>query len=462
MNCKLIKYFPRHSVLWRVAKRLRRPQTTNGAEQEIEDFCAAPAEVGTMPEVTDAIVVGGGIIGVCTAYFLAKQGRTVLLVERDHIGSGCSYANAGLITPSHAMPLPAPGVIKQACKWMLHEDSPLLFRPRLDWRLFTWLLRFASNCREDSVNRAIPVLRDLSRASLQLYEELLGSEGLSFDYERRGLLGVYTSEQGFSKGKHEADLLAKHGFAPKILDRTRVRELEPNLSEQVIGGTYYEEDAHGDCQQFVVGMSEAIKRLGVKIRTETQARRIIPNGNHCVTLTWEGGESRAEFLVLAAGSWTPQLIKGLGVRIPLQPGKGYSVTVDRPALSPKMPVMNAAKKVIVTPLGNRLRFAGTMEFAGLNNTLNETRANAVLRGGLEIIPQCGDLLNTQRWCGLRPCTPDGLPILDRIPQHPRVFICTGHAMLGYTLGPISGKLVAEKIASSPTSIDCHALRIDRF
>ncbi|MHB8655879.1 MAG: NAD(P)/FAD-dependent oxidoreductase [Terriglobia bacterium] len=415
-----------------------------------------------MAQKADVIVVGGGVIGICTAYYLARKGRTVVLLEKDQICSGCSRGNAGLITPSHAMPIPAPGVIKQACKWMFREDSPLLFRPQLNWQLFSWIIRFAAACREKPMNAAIPVLRDLSRASMKLFEELTAVEGLSFGYERRGLLSVYKTEEGLTKGKREAELLAKHGFKPRMLDGKQARDLEPALRESVIGAIYYEEDAHGDCYKFVIQMSEASKKLGVQIRANTNATRLIIHGNNHIGVITERGEFTGKDVVIATGSWTPQLAKDLGIRIPLQPGKGYSVTMDRLPLSPRIPVLNVAKKVLITPMGNRLRFAGTMEFSGFDLTLNETRANLVLRGGLEVIAQGAGPQNVERWCGLRPCTPDGLPIIDRTPDHPNIYISTGHAMLGYTLGPITGQLVAEMITGSQLSINAGALRIDRF
>jgi D-amino-acid dehydrogenase len=306
------------------------------------------------------------------------------------------------------------------------------------------------------------VLRDLSRASLGLFEELVSAEGLSFHFERRGLLGAYATEAAFEKGKREASLLERHGFQPKILDGKQARELEPSLREGLAGGVFYEEDAHGDCYQFVAGMSAAIENLGVKIRTHAQVTRIVPTNGSYVSLLTENGEYSGRALVLATGSWTRQLAKDLKVKIPLQPGKGYSVTADRPAVCPTIPVMNAARKVIVTPLGNRVRFAGTMEFAGMDLTPSEARSQAVMRGGLEIMSPCGSLQNIERWCGLRPCTPDGLPVIDLISQHPRICISTGHAMLGYTLGPITGKLVAEMISGQPPSMDVSALRLGRF
>jgi len=415
-----------------------------------------------MAESADVIVVGGGVIGVCTAYYVARSGRTVILLERDEICSGCSQGNAGLITSSHSMPLPAPGVIKQAGKWMFQEDSPLLLRPRLDWRLFSWMVRFAAACREKALDAAIPILRDLSRASLKLYEELMARESLSFDYERRGLLAVYKTAEAFSKGRREADRLAQHGLKPEILDGERARRREPALHESIVGAIYYAEDAHGDCYEFVKQMAEASQKIGVEVRRNANATGLLTSGNHHIGVETERGEFIGKDLVIAAGSWTPQLAGHLDVKIPLQPGKGYSVTIDRPAASPAIPLLNAAKKVAITPIGNRLRFAGTMEFAGLDLTLNQKRADAVLRGGFEVMAKVPSLQNVQAWCGLRPCTPDGLPIVGRVPAHPHIYLSTGHAMLGYTLGPISGKLIAEMIAGEQSSIRIHQLRVERF
>jgi D-amino-acid dehydrogenase len=343
--------------------------------------------------------------------------------------------------------------VMQALKWMWKENSPLLIRPRFDWQLFSWLVRFTAACRHEPMRRAIPVLRDLCRTSQHLFEELISFEKLAFHYERRGLLFVYTTEAGLARGRHEAELLSKYRVDVEVLDGKKARELEPTLLENVVGAIYSKEDAHGDSY---------IRKLGVDVCTNTTATGILPNAAGPSIVKTDRGDFEGRDVVIATGSWSAQLARGLPVRIPLQPGKGYSVTMDRPPLSPQIPVMNMERRVAITPIGNRLRFAGTMELAGLDLRLNEVRAAAVLRGGLEVIAGIGTPRNVERWCGLRPCTPDGLPIIDRIPAHPHLYLCTGHAMLGYTLGPISGKLLAEMITEGQTSMPTAAVRIDRF
>ena len=413
-----------------------------------------------MGKTVDVAVIGGGVVGVCAAYYLARHGRKVVVLDEGQVGEGCSYANACLITPSHALPVAAPGVITQALKWLSQEDSPLLIRPRLDPRLFRWLIRFARACRADAVNRVIPILRDLSRASLALFEELIAAEGLTFDFERRGLLGVYKTEAGFAKGLREAELLRRHGFVPKVLDGNEARKLEPALGE-IRGAVYHEEDAHGNCYRFVREMSEAARRSGVEFSTGTKVTAVTQDGT-ALSVRTTGGDYVSKDVIFAAGSWTPLLLRGLGAKLPVEPGKGYSVTMDRPAGSPAIPLLNMERKVGITPIGNRLRFAGTMEFAGLDLTLNPTRSDAVLRGGLEVLADAGQPTNVERWCGLRPCTPDTLPVIDRLPRCPHAYVCTGHGMLGFTLGPISGKLVADLIVSGRPSMDIGSLSIGRF
>ncbi|MSO23672.1 MAG: FAD-dependent oxidoreductase [Acidobacteria bacterium] len=415
-----------------------------------------------MTSETDVIVIGGGSIGVCTAYYLARQGLRVRLMEKGEICSGCSYGNACMIVPSHAMPVPGPGVISKALKWMLKEDSPLLIRPRLDWQLLSWLLRFAFFCREEPMKRAIPVLRDLGRASLALFKELEATEGLSFDFRQRGLLNVYSSRAGFEEGKEEAELLARHGLEPRILTGSQARELEPALLNRVLGAVYFPEDAHGDSYGFVTAMGEVIKRLGVVVHTSTEAMGWLMERRNLVGIKTNQGDFRAKNIVLAMGSWTPQLARQLGLKIPVQPGKGYSITMDRPPVCPEIPLIHIERKVAATPIGNRLRFAGTMEFAGIDLRLNETRTEAILRGAAEVIPAIANPRNVERWCGLRPCTPDGLPIIDRVPGYSCLYVSTGHAMLGYTHGPISGKLLAEMITGSRMSMPIDALRLGRF
>jgi D-amino-acid dehydrogenase len=256
--------------------------------------------------------------------------------------------------------------------------------------------------------------------------------------------------------------MARHGLDLQILSGNQARELEPALNRRVVGALYSAEDAHGNSHRFVTGLGEALGKHGVAVREGAEVTGWLLEGGRPAGVRTEHGDFRAREIVLATGAWTPLLARELGVRVPVQAGKGYSLTMDRPAPSPKIPFIHAERKVAVTPIGNRLRFAGTMEFAGIDLSLNPTRTEAIRRGALEVMSGSDNPANVERWCGLRPCTPDGLPIIDRLPRHPNVYLSTGHAMLGYTHGPISGKLMAEMICGESTSLSLEPLRLGRF
>jgi len=415
-----------------------------------------------MSQESDVLVIGGGAVGVCTAYYLAKAGCQVTLIEKGEICSGCSYGNACMIVPSHAMPIPAPGVIKKSVKWLFKEDSPLLIRFRPDWELFSWLWRFAVFCRDEPMRRSIPILRDLGRASLILFKELEATEGISFDFKQQGLMYVYSTEEGFEEGKEEAALLAQYDLPSRVLTGSQAQELEPALRDTVVGALYFPEDAHGNSFHFVKGMAEVIKKLGVAVKTNTEVVEWLMNGNKPIGVKTRQGDVYGREIVLATGSWTPQLTRPIGLNVPVQPGKGYSLTMDRPPVCPEIPLIHFERKIGVTPIGNRLRFAGTMEFAGFDLSLNRIRAEAIQRGAMEVLPAISNPGNVEHWCGLRPCTPDGLPIIDRLPNHPNIYLCTGHAMLGYTQSPISGKLISEMITGQSLSTSVEGLTVGRF
>jgi D-amino-acid dehydrogenase len=411
-------------------------------------------------EPADVIVVGGGVVGVCSAYYLARAGQRVTLLEQGEICSGCSYGNACLITPSHAIPLAAPGVIGQALKWMFQEDSPLLIRARLDLPLIAWLIRFARNCNSQSMRSSLPVVRDLCRASLLLYEDLVRTEHLQFYFEKRGSLYVNSTDAGFEKTVRDATLMRDFGFEPRVLSGSEVSTLEPAVRSSVRGAVFYPDDAHGDCRLFVTGMSRILSRLGVTVQTHTAVSRLEVNG--IAAAITDRGRFETRNVIVAAGSWSRGLLKSIGASVPIQPGKGYSVTIPKPPGAPRIPVTHVERKVLVTPIGDRLRFGGTMEFAGMDLAMRGVRASAALLGGREILVPIEEPGAVEQWCGLRPCTPDGLPIIDRLPSHPNVYIAAGHAMLGYTMGPITGKLIGELVCGAPPSLPLQPLRLSRF
>ncbi len=409
-----------------------------------------------------AVVIGGGVIGICSAYYLARAGWDVTLVEKDDICAGSSYGNGGLVVPSHSVPLAAPGVWLKGLRWMLSPESPFYIKPRLSPELMSWLWRFRRFCNPEHVRRALPVLRDLSYASLALFRELAAIEGFEFGYHQDGALAVFRTEKGYEEGLKEARLLSEGGVATKILDAGAAGALEPGLAPGVVGGILFPDDAHLIPDAFVRGLAAIVERMGVRLRTGTEVLGFRRAGPRIVAVETTRGDLQAGEVVLAAGAWSPGLAAALKLRVPIQPAKGYSVTYRRPPGGPRLPLILGEARVGVTPMGETLRLAGTLELAGLDFSINRRRVNAIVRSAGPYLVGAGDLELLEIWRGLRPCTPDGLPIIGRSPRFENLILATGHAMIGVSLGPVTGKVVAQVAGAEPPLADVSALRPERF
>lgn len=409
----------------------------------------------------DVVVIGGGVIGVCAAYYLVASGRRVTLIEKGEICSGCSYGNAGLIVPSHIVPLASPAALAHGLRWLLDAESPLYIRPRASRELASWLWAFRSASRMSHVRRAMPVLRDLHRASLALYEDLAALDGFWFGFRRDGMLTVFQTPQGFEDGAREARLVAEAGIPAQVLDGAGVVTLEPSLRPTVAGGVFYPGDAHLMPDMFVTGLARLAGEQGVRVRAATEVLGFRTRGRRIVAVETTRGDLACDQVVLAAGAWSGDLARGLGLHLPIQPAKGYSVTCARPARSPAMPLMLGEARVGVTPLGGVLRFAGTLELAGLDLGINRRRVDVIMRAATRYLEV--DALSVQEiWRGLRPCMPDGLPVIGRAPRLENLIVATGHGTLGVSLGPVTGKIVAQLVVGEDPVVDPAPLRPGRF
>lgn len=415
-----------------------------------------------MKREVDILVIGGGVIGVCAAYYLGLQGRQVTLVEKGEICAGSSYGNAGLVVPSHSVPLAAPGVALKALGWMFDRDSPFYIEPRFDRALWRWLWRFWRSGTEAHVRRAIPLLRDMHLASRALFAELTRLEGMACSYEQRGVLYAFNTRKGLEGGIAEAERLQEAGLQTQVLDQAQVAELE-GLEMSVEGGVYYPQDAHLVPDRFVRGLSGHLAGQGAEVLPHTEVLGLVRQGGRVSSVQTTRGDFAPREVVLAAGSWSPLLAAQLGLSLPIQPAKGYSITFKKPAVCPAVPLLLGEAKVGVTPMGELLRFAGTLELAGLNLSLSQRRVAAILRGVPAYLPQLDPaaLELVEVWRGLRPCTPDGLPFLGRAPGCENLTVAAGHATIGLSLGPITGKLVSQVVCGSP-EIDLSLLRLARF
>ena len=410
------------------------------------------------------VVIGGGVIGVCAAYELATRGVPVTLVEQSTIASGCSYGNAGYVCPSHSVPLPHPGVLSEGLRFLLDPESPFYVRPRLDRALARWMWRFRAACTDAHVRHAMPVIRDLSQASLALFRE--HAKRFDFAFRTDGLLAAYLTERGLEDGRHEAHVLESVGIAAKVLDGAAARAMEPALRPDVAGAVYFPDDAHATPDRFVHGLARLAEARGVTMRTNTEVLGFRTEGRRIAALETTRGDVACADVVLATGSWAPSLGRALALDVPIQPAKGYSLTYEAPADGPRLPVLCMEARVAVTPMewerGPILRFGGTLELAGLDFSINRRRVAAIERGPRRYLSLPDTLPLVEVWRGLRPCTPDGLPMIGRPRQWENLVVATGHAMLGLTLGPITGRLVAEIVTGEKPALDVAPVSPDRF
>jgi len=413
---------------------------------------------------TQTLIIGGGAIGICCAYYLNELGRKVLLVEKNDICSGSSYGNAGLIVPSHSIPLAAPGVISQGLKWMFQPQSPFYIKPRLDLELLAWLWKFYGACSLDHLRQSIPLLHEFHSASLELYEALAKIENLDFSLEKKGVLELFISQKGFDKGIKDIHLIKEYGIENRILQKPELNEFIEGIRTAAVGGAYLPQDAHLIPDRFVQRLARHIDNMGVRLLTSCEVLDFEVTGRRVTRVKTTRGDISAEEIVLAGGSWSNKIARRLQLNLPMQPAKGYSITFRRPAKCPSLPVTLAEAKVVLTPMEDTLRLAGTLELAGFDQSVNLRRVQTILKAVRIYFPDMDpdSLELIEIWRGLRPCSPDGLPYLGRAARYDNVIIATGHGMLGISLAPITGKIVSQLASSQKTSLNITALAVERF
>ena len=410
----------------------------------------------------DVLVIGGGAVGICSAYYLAEQGLQVLVVEKGEIASGCSGANAGLIVPSYIIPLAKPGALSQGLKWMFKPGSPFYIKPRFDPFLFYWLWQFRKACKPQQMHHGLRILFDLNYASLELFDNLIKGESLICNYKKDGWLIIYKTERGLQEALEEACLLQSCDIKLNILDVDKTLEMEPALCPEITGGIFFPEDAHLDPAKFVKSLAERLQNRGVSIQVHTEVLEFETSRSCITTVQTTHGHFQPKQIVIAAGAWSPKLVQQFDLRLPVQPAKGYSISIKRPEACPGLPLYLSEANVAVTPLEDTLRFGGTMEFTGIDFNINSRRLDAIIRAAEDYLGQIENLDIIETWCGLRPCTHDGLPIIGRFPGYKNLIIATGHNMLGITQAPITGKLVSQLVCDQVPDVNLRPLAVTRF
>ena len=401
------------------------------------------------------VVIGGGIVGLCTAYYLQKMGCDVTVLDKSNMDGGASYVNAGYLTPSHIIPLAAPGMISKGLKYMFNSASPFYMKPRLDKEFLKWAWAFKKSATKAKVDKATSHIRDINIFSRELYDEIKTSNDLGeFHYDRKGLLMLFQTDKEGDHEKETAKKARQLGLESEFLDPKEIEILEPNVKINAIGAVHYLCDGHTTPTDFMPKMIQYLEKSGVKIRKNEEVIDFSISNDRITSIKTNKSNYTADEVVFATGSWTSQLSKKLGILLPLQAGKGYRIDVASPT-GITMPALLLEAKMAVTPMLGFTRFAGTMEFSGINKVIRKERVEAIANGakkfykGLDI--PLTDRENAQ--CGLRPVSPDGLPYLGKSSHLNNLTIATGHAMMGWSLGPATGKLVAELISDRKPSLD---------
>jgi len=410
----------------------------------------------------DVLIIGGGVVGICSAYYLARQGRQVTVIEAGDICSGASYGNAGLLLLSHIVPLAAPGVLGQGLKWLLNPESPFYIKPRVSLELASWLWRFRAACSRTRALNAMPLLQELVVRSMALYQEMASTEKFEFGFETKGQLKLFNTHRGFQSAQAEVGHLARFGIESEALLPDEIRRLEPSIRRNVVGGILVPKDAHLNPSEFVVQLAKLVKASGVDIRTSTEALGFRADGSKVMAVETTRGDFYPEQIVLAGGAWSPRLTASLGLRLPIQAAKGYSVTLKRGPDSPVRPLMLGEAKVAVTPYRDTIRFGGTLELCGLDPTVTRRRQRAIMQSTREYISGTEDLEVIEIWRGFRPCLPDGLPVIGYTARYKNLIIAAGHGMIGMAHGPVTGKLVADLACHHKTEFNIDPLRLERF
>ena len=411
---------------------------------------------------SDVLILGGGVIGLACALYLLREGRSVTVLEQGTAGGATSHGNCGTITPSHAMPLAMPGIITQALRWMTQADAPLRVAPRLDFPLLAWMLKFARLCNWSDFKRLTAAKAPLLKLSRRALEDLIRSEKLDCEFETLGTLTVYRDPSAFEKSAWLPQALRDVGLPVETLDGAACRAREPVLNDSIVGGYFHPLDAHLRPNRYVAELARAVREKGGEICESTAISGFRLESGRIESVTTSGDEFSGRDVVFALGAWSPLLARQLDLRIPIQPGKGYSITYTRPQHCPRIPLALKERAVCVTGWSSGYRLGSTMEFAGYDGSLNRTRLDALRRGAAEYLVEPEGPQVLEEWYGWRPMTHDDLPILGRAANVQNLTLATGHGMLGVTMSAATGLLIGELVAGRAPSIDMAAFNPSRF
>tara|TARA_B100000287_G_scaffold416090_1_gene450372 strand:+ start:1279 stop:2532 length:1254 start_codon:yes stop_codon:yes gene_type:complete len=408
------------------------------------------------------IIVGGGIIGLSCAYYLIEDGHEVVLIEKNSFNSGASIVNAGYLIPSHIIPLASPEVLKKGIKWMLNSNSPFYIKPRFNRDLINWGYNFIKSSSSEHVNRSIRVIKDINELSKELYFELRDSKKIDFEIYEKGLLMAFKTSEAEKEELKTAKIARELEMNVQELSQEQVNLMQPKIRMNIKGAFWYKSDAHLTPQSFMINLKSYLLKKGLKVYNENLVESFDYDSSVIDSIKTNKNEIIGDEFVVAAGAWSENLLKKLKIKLLIQPGKGYSIDFFKKT-GISYPAILLEDKVAVTPMDGFTRFGGTMEISGLNTKINLKRVNAIAKSsekyyhGLKIP---FENINDAK-CGLRPLSPDGLPFIGRHSSYKNLVIASGHSMMGWSLGPVTGKLVSEIISNKKKSISIEPFNPER-
>ncbi|MGH8213577.1 MAG: NAD(P)/FAD-dependent oxidoreductase [Rhodanobacteraceae bacterium] len=406
-----------------------------------------------MPQSSDVLILGGGVIGLFCALALARAGVSVRVLEQSSPGAGASHGNCGTLTPSHAIPLSVPGVPWKALRWMTRRDAPLYVSPRPDLQRWRWMLGFAIRCNARDAQRTALARAAILQRSHDLLPQWLAEEGIDCEYAKLGTLHVYRDARALDADRHDVDWFRELGVPTEVLDADTVLAMEPALKPGIVGGVWHPDDGQLRPNLLVEGLTRRVRERGVAIENDTRIESFACTNDRISHVRTSRGEFSGDRIVLALGAWSPRVARQLGLRLPIQPGKGYSITTSLPDPAPQRPVVLREPGVCVTTWPSGFRLGSTMEFAGYDDSLNRTRLDALRRGAQSYLrAPFGDQLQ-EEWWGWRPMCVDEVPLIGASTRWDNLLLATAHGMLGVSMSAATGELVASLIGAKRPAID---------
>ena len=426
---------------------------------------AQAEEKGDTPgqgQFCDVIIIGGGIAGLFSAYYLTMAGKKVTIIEKDQVGSGASHGNCGLLMFNDLFPLCTPGTVQLELVRMLKGNSPLSIKPGINIPLWKFLYKFWTCCNEKSMHHAIGVRNTILEMSRELFEDFFKKQNFC-EWEDKGVFIVCKSKDGLDKYGQANELLKPFGIRHKLLSKEELLEKEPAVKSDIAGGYFHSADSHLKPDLLVNYLKEYLKTEKKVVFEENCYVKDFSLRNNKITGVYTSrGEFKADKFVIAAGAWSGLILKNLGISIPMEPGKGYSITMERPGVCPKVPCYMYESNVVATPFQTGYRLGGTMEFSGFNLSLNRKRLTKIKEAAKNYMKEPFGEPVIEEWAGLRPMCADDIPIISRLPEQENVILTTGHGMMGITMATGTGKLVSEMVCEQETSIKVEPFNITRF